>query len=108
MKVSKNAYYTWLRTDKTKFEKPSLMYLKTRIEAIFNKSKQVYGSLRIQKALEREGLFYSRSYIAVLMKKLELKSVLSKQFRVSTTDSKHNLPVAKNLLNRELYSYTTW
>ncbi|NQX84305.1 MAG: IS3 family transposase, partial [Flavobacteriaceae bacterium] len=101
MKVSKNAYYIWLRTNTTTTQKTSLMYLKTRITAIFNKSKQVYGSQRIQKKLEREGLFYSRSYIALLMKELNLKSVVNKQFKVCTTDSKHNLPVANNTLNRD-------
>lgn len=101
MQVSKNAYYTWLKTNNTKTEKTTLMYLKTRITAIFNKNRQVYGSLRIRKSLEREGLFYSRSYIALLMKQLGLRSVVSKQFKVCTTDSKHNLPSAKNFLNRD-------
>ena len=100
MKVSKNAYYTWLRINMVKTEKTTLMYLKSRITAIFNNNRQVYGSQRVQKQLEREGLFYSRSYIALLMKELNLKSVVSKQFKVCTTDSKHSLPIAKNLLNR--------
>jgi hypothetical protein len=34
------------------------------------------------------------------MKKLGLKARFSKKFRV-TTDSNHNLPIAKNILNRE-------
>ena len=100
MEVSKNAYYSWLRTQTIRTPKASLLYLKTRIEAIFNKSKQVYGSLRIQKSLEREELFYSRSYVALLMKQLGLKSVVCKQFKVCTTNSKHGLPVAENILNR--------
>ena len=101
MRVSKNAYYVWLRNNVVKTEKTSLMYLKARITTIFSKNRQVYGSLRIQKSLEREGLFYSRSYIALLMRDLGLKSVVSKQFKVCTTDSKHNFPIAKNLLNRD-------
>lgn len=101
MQVSKNAYYTWLRQKDNRISKTSLMYLKARITTIFNKNRQVYGSLRIQKALEREGLSYSRSYIAYLMKQLGLKSVVSKQFKVCTTDSKHGLPVAENVLNRD-------
>jgi transposase len=56
-------------------KKASLIYLKMRIKELFNKNKQVYGSLRIQKALEKEGLFYSRSYVSILMKELGLKSV---------------------------------
>lgn len=101
MQVSTNAYYNWLRTKDNKTQKIGLMYLKTRITDLFNKNRQVYGSLRMQKSLEREGLFYSRSYIAYLMKQLGLKSVLSKPFKVCTTDSKHHLPIANNILNRD-------
>jgi len=74
------------------------------IWSIFNESRQVYGSLRVQKSLEREGVFYSRSYIALLMKELGLKSILSKKFRVCTTDSNHLFPLAENVLNRDFTS----
>ena len=49
MKVSKNSYYTWLRVGQSKIQKESIILLKSRVIAIFNNSKQVYGSLRIQK-----------------------------------------------------------
>lgn len=101
MQVSTNAYYNWLRTKDIKTQKTALMYLKNRITSLFNKNRQVYGSLRMQKALEREGLSYSRSYIAYLMKQLGLRSIVSKQFKVCTTDSKHHLPIADNVLNRD-------
>jgi len=77
--------------------------LKERIEVIFYKNRQIYGSHRIQKKLEREGLFYSRSYIGLLMRQMGLKSVLRRKF-VSTTDSNHSLPIAINELNREFSS----
>ncbi|OEK08350.1 integrase [Flavivirga aquatica] len=98
MNVSKNSYYTWVRTDNK--QKDSLIYLKQRITGIYNDSNQVYGSLRVQKMLERENLFYSRSYIAFLMKELGLKSVLSKKYKVMTTNSNHDFPIAENILNR--------
>jgi transposase InsO family protein len=104
MKVSKNGYYTWLRTKDSKQQKTSLLYLKVRIEKLFHLNKQIYGSLRIQKALKKEGLCYSRSYVAILMKELGLKSILSKKFRVSTTDSNHLFPVAQNVLDRNFMS----
>jgi putative transposase len=104
MRVSKNSYYTWLRIDQFKLEKNSTTLLKLRITAIFNESKQVYGSLRVQKSLEREGLVYSRSYIALIMKNLGLRSVLSKKFRVCTTDSNHTFALAENVLNRDFTS----
>jgi transposase InsO family protein len=103
MKVSKNAYYHWLKIkDLTKI-KPSKIHLKKRILSIFEDSREIYGSYRIQKMLEREGLIYSRSYIGKLMKEMRLKSVLKRKF-VVTTDSKHSFPVANNILDRDFKS----
>lgn len=104
MKVSKNSYYTWLRISPLKQSKTSTESLKTRVTMIFNQSRQTYGSIRVKKSLERQGLYYSRSYIALIMKQLGLKSVLSKKFRVCTTDSNHNLPLANNILDRNFTS----
>jgi transposase InsO family protein len=38
------------------------------------------------------------------MRQLGLRSVLGKKFRVRTTDSNHNLPLAKNILDRNFTS----
>ena len=73
MKVSSSSFYNWLKTKDIDKEKRSLKYLKNRILSIFNENKQIYGSRRIQKVLEKENMNYSRSYIAFLMKKLGLK-----------------------------------
>jgi len=105
MKVSTNAYYTWLNSPTVKAEKTSKCFLKARIKWIFNDSRQTYGSMRIQKKLEREGLMYSRSYIAQLMKEMGLKSVLKMKFKVCTTDSNHSYPIAENKLDRDFESY---
>jgi transposase InsO family protein len=99
MKVSKNSYYYWLKNkDIIKVKTPKDL-LKEKIKIVFENSREIYGSYRIQKMLEREGLSYSRSYIALLMKELGLKSVLKRKF-VITTDSKHSFPIANNILDR--------
>lgn len=103
MRVSKNSYYYWQKNGSRK-EKASLEHLKTRIISIFHENRKVYGSDRIQKQLEREGLIYSRSYIARLMRKMGLRSVLKKNF-VITTDSSHHYPISDNLMNRNFTSY---
>ena len=103
MKVSRNAYYNWLSNDRVIKQKDSLIHLKLRIKEIFNNSKQRYGSLRVQKMLEREKLQYSRSYISILMRELGLRSVLKKKFTI-TTDSKHSFPISDNVLNRNFKS----
>lgn len=75
-------------------------FLKNKIRIIFGQSHQIYGSPKIKKILEREGLYYHRSYIARLMNEIGLKSVVRRKY-VITTDSKHQLPIAPNTLNRE-------
>ena len=103
MKVSKNAYYHWIKNKDIVVLKTATALLKERIKIIFNQSREIYGSCRIQKKLEREALVYSRSYIALLMKQMGLRSVLKRKF-VITTDSNHPYLIAKNELNREFTS----
>jgi transposase InsO family protein len=103
MKVSKNAYYHWLKSNNTPVLEAAKVKLKKRINVCFQQSRQIYGSYRIQKKLEREGLFYSRSYIGLLMKEMGLRSVLKRKL-VVTTDSKHAWPIANNELNRDFTS----
>lgn len=103
MDVSKNAYYNWLKSkDKVRI-KTSKTVLKERIKVLFKESREIYGSYRIQKMLERESLNYSRSYIGILMKEMGLKSILKRKF-VVTTDSKHSFPIFENVLNRDFNS----
>ncbi len=103
MRVSKNAYYHWLKNKDLIVMETPRNYLKKRIKAIFEDSREIYGSHRIQKKLEREDLIYCRSYIGLLMKEMRLKSVLKRKF-VVTTDSKHSFPIVKNVLNRDFKS----
>lgn len=103
MKVSRNAYYNWIKTKGKVVEKESVVLLKERIQSIFKQSREIYGSHRIQKMLEREGLYYSRSYVSILMKKMGLKSVLRRKYIV-TTDSDHSFNIAENKLDRNFTS----
>jgi hypothetical protein len=103
MKVSKNSFYYWLKNKDVNKMKMSTVILKQRVTALFYENKQIYGSYRIQQMLKRENFFYSRSYLAVLMRELGLRSVLKRKF-VITTNSNHDHLISKNLLNREFTS----
>ena len=103
MKISKNSYYNWLKVKDIPKKQTTTTFLKDRILELFKESREIYGSCRLQKMLERENLFYSRSYVAVLMRELGLKSVLKRKF-VVTTNSNHTYPIAKNILNRNFES----
>ena len=74
--------------------------LKEKVRDAFFANQQIYGSYRIAKFLERENIFYSRSYVARLMHEMGLRSKLSKKY-VVTTDSDHQERIADNKLNRE-------
>lgn len=67
---------------------------------IFNNSRNTYGTRRLKKALAKEGLIVSRRRIGRLMKAMGVSCKTKRKFNV-TTDSKHQLPVAENLLNRQ-------
>jgi transposase InsO family protein len=103
MKVNKSCYYHWFKQKDMNTIKSSTFFLKERIKVIFDQSREIYGSSRIQKQLEREGLFYSRSYVSLLMKQLGLRSVLKRK-HVITTNSKHAFAIADNVLNRSFSS----
>lgn len=100
MEVSKNAYYHWRKKDGPSMIPAPKEILKLKIKEAFENSRQIYGSCRIQKMLEREGMVYSRSYIALLMREMGIKSILRRKY-VVTTDSGHSLPIAGNVLNRD-------
>ena len=60
MKVSKNAYYHWIKVKSVIMSESPKVKLMKRVRVIFEESRQIYGSYRIQKKLERDGLIYSR------------------------------------------------
>lgn len=97
--VSRSGYYAWLEREPSKREVENLNLME-RIHKIHKKSKGTYGSPRITKELKENSVYVSRPRIARLMRKANIRSVVKKKF-VATTHSKHNYPVAPNLLNRD-------
>ena len=71
------------------------------IRDIFAESRNTYGSCRVQAVLAEQGLRGSRKRVARLMQADNLKPKTVRPFKVVTTDSKHNLPVAPNRLNQQ-------
>lgn len=98
LKVSRRAYYGWLRHKPTErqIERDRLTRI---IREIFFKSKRTYGSPRVYIKMKKMGYTISQNQVAAIMRKEGLRSVVKKK-HVATTDSKHNHPVAPNLLNQ--------
>ena len=60
-----------------------------------------YGSPNIHAELTEKGIECCVNHVALRMQALGIRSVVNKKFRVSTTDSNHDLPVHENALDRD-------
>lgn len=99
LRVSRNAYYHWRRQYSAGQPEPRKQTLKRQIKAIFEESRQIYGSYRIAIELGNRGISLSRSYVGRLMQQMGIRSRTRKKF-IATTDSNHTDPVVDNLLDR--------
>jgi putative transposase len=70
------------------------------IKTIHEESNGEYGSPKIHGELRRRGTRCGRKRVARLMRKDGLKAKTMRKFK-ATTNSKHTLPVAENLLDRD-------
>ena len=98
--VSRSCYYEWLDAPLLPPSKAEDQQLGEQIKMIFMQSRNTYGTRRIQRGLAKAGSQASRRRIKRLMVEQGLSVKTKRKFR-ATTDSKHGLPVAHNVLNRE-------
>jgi putative transposase len=97
--VSRSGYYFWLKRPESLRKKVNRK-LALQIRVIHNqKFKKVYGSPRIHKELSDKGVSCSRNRVARIMKQEGIRAIVPRKYK-ATTDSKHNLPVAPNLLKQ--------
>jgi putative transposase len=73
------------------------------IRSIYEATGGSYGVRRIHRQLLADGEICSRNKVARLMRLCGIKARRRKKYQV-TTDSRHNFPVAENLLAREFFS----
>jgi len=98
LQVSPSGYYAW-RVRPASARARANDALEVEIRAIHAESKQRYGSRKVHAKLRRQRQV-NHKRVARLMRKNGLKSKRVKRHKF-TTNSKHGLPVAPNLLNRE-------
>ncbi|GAB3228080.1 hypothetical protein GCM10027423_64690 [Spirosoma arcticum] len=100
LKVSSSGYYYW-RKHPVGIRQLKQAQLLDDIRQVHAQSESRYGSPRIADELRERGVKTSRNRVARLMRKAAIRSIMYKKYRVQTTDSSHDYPIAKNLLNRE-------
>ncbi len=102
-KVSRSAFHEWLDRPRTQREEADLL-LAEAIKTFFYESDRSYGHRRIKKQLRKKGIKSSNDRIRRLMKKRRLAPVQTRKFK-ATTNSKHSLPVAPNLLRQDFQAF---
>lgn len=99
LEVSPSGYYAWQK----RRDNPGPRALQNRalvreIQQIHSRSRQTYGSPRVVEELRKQGRHHGRNRIARLMQQEGLCGRQKRRYRVQTTDSNHDQPIAPNRL----------
>lgn len=98
--VSRSGFYAWLKRPKSKRDNEGRELLE-RMKKIHEESRGTYGAPRITEALRAQGRHCGHNRIARLMSKAGLFGCAKRRFRVRTTDSNHDLPIAPRIFRVE-------
>jgi transposase InsO family protein len=97
--VSRSGYFGWFkRQSNPASRQQENQALRARIKDIHRRSRQTYGSPRVLMELRKEGALHGRNRIARLMKEEGLCGRQKGRWRVATTESNHDHPIAPNRL----------
>lgn len=98
LSISPSGYYDWeKRTPSPRAQANT--ELSKEIKAIFDGEKHREGSVRITRRLRASGRKVGKNRVARIMRQHGWRAKGSKKFK-ATTNSRHNLPVAPNLLEQ--------
>lgn len=96
--ASRSGYYRWKRQPQSKRQEEDEKML-MQIRESHKNSLKTYGSPRITDELRAKGVKCGRNRVARLMRLHGIVAKTAKKFKV-TTNSRHSLPVAGNLLKQ--------
>ncbi len=102
--VSPSGYYRWIQRrvhrEQSKREMANQALLR-EIRLIHREVRQTYGSPRMHAELVSRGYSCSLNRVARLMRSGGIRAKTKRRWRVQTTDSRHELPVAPNVLGQD-------
>jgi transposase InsO family protein len=99
LSVSPSGFYAW-RSQPESARKIANRELLVDIRRVHAEHRGRYGAPRIHAELRAEGQIVSRKRIERVMHRHGIRAHAPRRYRVCTTDSKHALPIAANLLDR--------
>lgn len=99
LQVSLSGYRAWMRGGTENRQRLTDQQMLALIRAIHAELKGAYGSPRMVRELRARGFPASKGRVERLMREHGIRARHKRRYKV-TTDSKHGLPVAENLLDR--------
>ncbi len=96
LSVSQSGYYAWRDRPASPRQRDDMVLL-AHIRNAFALSNETYGSPRMTRELQEEGLCVGRRRVARLMRDNDLQARRKRRFR-RTTDSRHSWPITPNIL----------
>lgn len=97
--ISISGYRAWKRGGQPDRKRLTVAQMLALIRAVHAELKGAYGSPRMVKELRDRGFSASKARVERLMREHGIRARHKRRFK-ATTDSKHTLPVADNLLDR--------
>ncbi len=97
--VSRSGYHAWRNRPESRRSRENRA-IEDKARVFHAASHGIYGAPRIHKDLTDAGVQCGKNRVARIMKEAGIRSRTKRKFK-ATTNSRHNLPVAPNLLNRD-------
>jgi len=99
LKVSASGYYDWVDRPLSKWSREEAR-LEVEIKAAHRRTREVYGAEKLQHDLAEHGIEAGVCRIKRIRRKLGIRCKQKRKFK-ATTDSRHKLPVAENILGQQ-------
>lgn len=99
LNVSRSGYHAWRNRPESRRSRENRA-LEAKIRVLHAASHSIYGAPRIHRDLIDDGIRGSKNRVARIMRKAGIRSRTKKKFK-ATTNSRHNFPIAPNLLNQD-------
>ncbi len=100
LNVSRSGYYAWRGRPEAERTKENRALVE-KMREIHDESRGTYGAPRMMERLKALGQLCSKTRVARLMRESGLAGVAKKRYRVKTTDSEHELPIAERVFQVE-------
>jgi len=99
LKVSASGFYAWRDRPLSKWAQEEAR-LEVEIRAAHERTRQTYGAERLQQDLAEHGIRVGICRIKRIRRKLGIRCKQKRKFK-ATTNSRHSLPVAENILGQQ-------